>query len=348
MQGRDAAIFQVAATYVGTVVGAGFASGQEALRFFSAYGPRGLLGLALATVLLCLYGVLVLDLGRRLGATSHREVLLYLCGPRLGPLVDAMVTAFLLAILGVMIAGGGAIAAEQWGLPAWAGAAATALATLVTVLAGLQGVMGANTVVVPVLTLMVTGLTAYSLGYHRTWPQLAPAPHLAAAPHWAAAGVLYAAYNLVLSVGVLAPLGAGVGDRRALVWGGIMGGVCLGLLGLFMVLALAQHLPEAGQHQIPMLHLARYHPAAVQVAYTVAIWAEIYTTAVASAFGLTRWVAVARGTPPDGRVTVAVVALAAAGAPLGFSRLVEALYPAMGAASLVVLALLAWRARRGP
>ncbi|OTA41527.1 MAG: hypothetical protein A6D92_05935 [Symbiobacterium thermophilum] len=53
MARRGAAVFRVATTYIGTVVGAGFASGQETLRFFAAYGPAGLAGILLATLLFC-------------------------------------------------------------------------------------------------------------------------------------------------------------------------------------------------------------------------------------------------------------------------------------------------------
>jgi uncharacterized membrane protein YkvI len=39
---------KVAFAYIGTVVGAGFASGQEILQFFSYFGYWGLVGLLLA------------------------------------------------------------------------------------------------------------------------------------------------------------------------------------------------------------------------------------------------------------------------------------------------------------
>lgn len=345
VQGRAGLVFRVAATYMGTVVGAGFASGQEALRFFAAYGRYGLWGLALATVLLCAYGILIMDLGHRLGARSHREVLHYACGPRVGAWADAAVSAFLLAILSIMIAGAGAVAAEQLRLPPWAGALFTAALTVGTVLSGLSGLMAANGIVVPVLTLLVGGLTLYSVSFHGLAPGPV-APALAAAPNWFISAWLYAGYNLVLAISVLAPLGAEVPDRGALALGGLAGGLGLGAMGVGMHLALGIHLPEAGDFQVPMLFLARFHPGPVQFAYTFILWAEIYTTAMASVFGLARRAASAR---PGGYRTAAVAAvcLALVGAPLGFSRLVGTLYPAFGVGSVAVLVLLAVKAARG-
>ncbi len=51
MKKKDIGIFKIAATYIGTIVGAGFASGQEVLQFFGVFGIKGLWGLLLATAL---------------------------------------------------------------------------------------------------------------------------------------------------------------------------------------------------------------------------------------------------------------------------------------------------------
>src|SRR5690606_27678155 len=47
-RGRGPGPWAVAGAFVGTVVGAGFASGQETLRVFTAFGPAGLAGRGLA------------------------------------------------------------------------------------------------------------------------------------------------------------------------------------------------------------------------------------------------------------------------------------------------------------
>jgi hypothetical protein len=63
--------WQVAATYMGTIVGAGFASGQEMLQFFGAFGIWGVMGLALAGYLFYYFGNIILQLGKELKAESR-------------------------------------------------------------------------------------------------------------------------------------------------------------------------------------------------------------------------------------------------------------------------------------
>ena len=48
----------MAAAYRGAVVGAGFASGQEALIFFVIYGPRGIWGILAAALGFAVLGAL--------------------------------------------------------------------------------------------------------------------------------------------------------------------------------------------------------------------------------------------------------------------------------------------------
>lgn len=343
-----AGTWRVTATYVGTVVGAGFASGQEILRFFGAYGLRGLWGILLAAGLLSWFGIGIMAMGREARARSHREVLVPTLGPLAG-LADGILTALVLAGFGVMVAAGGAIAAGHWHLPYGVGAGAMAGLTALTVLAGLEGVTAANGAVVPLLILAVAGVTGLTL-LREGFPSFpggapeAPAPGPAgAAPHWLLAALLYAGYNLLLALPVLAPLGAEAGDPQALVAGGLLGGAALGLLAAGLHLALAAA-PAAALGEVPTLTLARTLPAPAPALYTLVLWAEVYTTAVACAFGAVRRLG-------QGRNRAGAILLAAALALLlsraGFSRLVARLYPAIGYGGLVLLARIAYlRLRR--
>jgi uncharacterized membrane protein YkvI len=341
--GKAWQVFRVAATYVGTVVGAGFASGQETLRFFGAYGKAGMAGLALATVLFCIYGILIMDLGRKLSARSHREILHFACGPYIGRIMDGLVTLFLGATLTVMVAGGGAVFAEQMGLPRAVGTLLTAGLAGLTILGGMRGIMAANSVVVPLLTVAVVGLSAASIQHHglgaillgtAAWPALAPVHS------WFMAALLYVGYNLVLSISVLGPLGAEVKERRVIVWGGIAGGVALGILAAGIKLAVSAHMPEIGHFEIPMLFLARLHARPVQWFYTLILWAEIYTTAIACAYGFAgRATEIFRGGYRGMVVLITALALFTSG--FGFSTLLAFLYPLFGFITLVVLVCLA-------
>ncbi len=338
----------IAGTFIGTVIGAGFASGQETLRFFSAFGPTAFAGLTLATVLFIVVAVRVLSLGSALQMSSHRPLLDYAFGRRLGAVFDGLLAVVLLVTAISMASGAAATMAEQFGWPRWLGAALMSVLSVVTVLGGLRGVVAAIASIAPALIVAILVISVYSLGYGApdtevgmragveaalAWPG---APDLGAAPDWWLAAVLYVAYNMLLAVPVLAPLGADAGGRGALWRGGMLGGVGLGLGATAIHLAVAAHLPGAAALDIPMLAMARTLPPWVAVLYAVLLLAEIYTTAVAMLFGFAARF-VDKGPSAFRLAALAGGVVASAGGQIPFGAVVSYVYPVMGLMGMLLL-----------
>ncbi|TDW05731.1 hypothetical protein [Pseudobacillus badius] len=59
--------FKIAGAYIGVIVGAGFASGQEILQFFTSFGWISVVGTCIATVLFAFLGMQLLQIGSRMG-----------------------------------------------------------------------------------------------------------------------------------------------------------------------------------------------------------------------------------------------------------------------------------------
>ena len=101
----------VAFIYIGTVVGAGFASGQEIWFFFSRYQAYGTWGLLLSGIIFAYLGVKAMEWGRRAEAESYRDIFKMVVGNRYAKFCDIMVTVFLFLLIGIMLAGSGAVTA---------------------------------------------------------------------------------------------------------------------------------------------------------------------------------------------------------------------------------------------
>ena len=73
-------ISKIAGAFVGVIVGAGFASGQEILQFFTSFGVHGLIGCVVAGLTFVFLSMVFSTLGQRLRAQSHKEVVQALLG----------------------------------------------------------------------------------------------------------------------------------------------------------------------------------------------------------------------------------------------------------------------------
>lgn len=103
--------------------------------------------------------------------------------------------------------------------------------------------------------------------------------------NWFWAAILYASYNIIISVSVLAPLGNNAKDSSAIKKGSVLGGIFLGLGALAIYIALRRNLTEIVFMEIPMAHISGKISHVIQIIYVIVLLAEIYTTAVGSLFG---------------------------------------------------------------
>lgn len=334
--------YKIAATYIGTIIGAGFASGQEVLQFFGHFGLWGIIGLAIAAILFAMFGYAMLELGRRLRANSHLPVIKHAGGCRVGVAIDGVITFFLFGGVGVMAAGSGAIFAQEYGMSALLGNFAMLAITLVTVLVGISGVISAMSFLVPVLVaaILVIGSATVTANPAAFWGNLDWfQPGRAAVPFWLLSALLYVSYNLVIGVAVLAPLGP-LTSQAKLRSGAIWGGAGLGIGALAITAALITHMPAASRYEVPMLFIADEMSPVFRSGYGVVLLVGIFTTAVGSLYGFC-----ARLTSPGTRqfrwLAVGTSLASFFTAQVGFSRLVGILFPLVGFAGLLLLGAIA-------
>lgn len=339
MSKKNVSTLKVAATYIGTVVGAGFATGQEILQFFSRFGKMGLLGLVIATILFMLFGYIIMDMGRKLHASSHLEIINHAGGRTLGKIIDILITFFLFSSFTAMIAGTGALLTQQFNLPGSLGNILMAVLTAFTVLTGINGVINSISFVVPFLLAAVIGTGIFSL---ISSPPMLETP-LYIVPNnlvlnWFTATVLYVSYNTILSVSVLGPLGSKASSPNSLRNGAILGGLGLGLGAAMIYLSLAGNITQVMNLEVPMIFIAGNISLFVKSAYSIVLIAEIYTTAVGSLFGFTARVACSKNNPLKNKLVVAATTVTALLlSQFGFSNIVKYMYPVEGYGGMILL-----------
>lgn len=338
---KTVSAFQIASAYAGTVIGAGFASGQEVLRFFCAHGLWGILGIMVSSALFFFIGYAVLAIGHRLKAQSHVQVVRFTNGAFLGAFIDVLITVFLFGGLSAMIAGAGAAFEEQLLVhPLW-GAFLLALLALLTVLAGTRGVIRANSWLVPGLIAAMLAVCAVSLLRNPVTPQDIDAMTEleGATPNWLLSAVNYASYNIVVCIGVLAPMGAAAADKKTLLRGALTGAAALGAALCAIYLCVLTHITKNGARQLPMAAAAAGISGVVGAIFVAVLLAAVYTTAVGNLFALSQRMTLAL---PKKLFIALAACLALLAGQFGFSNLVRFLYPAVGYGGMAFFAGVAW------
>ena len=331
--------FRIAATYIGTVIGAGFASGQEILQFFGFHGFRGFWGLILTTILFIIYGYIILYVGLKCQAESYREVLEYIGGDYLGKLMDIAVTIFLLGTFTAMIAASGAIFREQFNLPYIMGNFVMLVFSAGTAILGIKGIVRSISLVVPLLLTGIIFLSIYSF-YQYPLTEIMNMDNFiiveVPASNWAFSALLYTSYNLVLAIAILGPLGANISDKNKLKFGSLMGGLGLGLGAFAILFPLLLNINEIIEFEIPMIYIAGTMTYWIQFCYSLILLFEIYTTAISNLFGIASRSKTIFGL--NYKINIIMIStLVLFFSQMGFSNLIYYIYPFIGYAGLLMM-----------
>jgi uncharacterized membrane protein YkvI len=330
--------FLIAATYIGTVVGAGFASGQEVLTFFTHYGTAGFWGIGLATLLFGIVGIQIMLISQRIQAYSYRELNLYLFGKRFGKMVNLLVLVLLFGISSVMLAGTGSLFQEQLGLHFQIGVLFTLLLTYLLLTKGIRAIFTVNVIFVPLMMVFTFYLVTETYPMHG-WQVFAPELH---GFGWVLSPFLYAAFNLATAQAILAPLGREINDPVAIRWGGALGAAGIGILLFSTNYVLSAHMPGVSSYEIPIAMLFYGAGKLLHLVFLCVIYGEIFTTLLGNLFGLTRQLQYYAPWPIT-RLAAVILFMCYVISWAGFSTLLQHVYPLFGLLSLGFLSAVIWK-----
>lgn len=329
--------------YLGAVVGAGFASGQEIVQFFVHYGPNGLYATAVATSMFAACGARLLYLAHAQKASNYQDILKYLLGDRIGKLVDVLVAAFLFLGISTMLSASGAVCYEHLYLPKELGILVAYSAVVVLLMIGKKGLIYSYNLLVPVKLFLMLLIAGYATFFIHHDPHDA---RVLAAFHnenwnWLISAVLYVSYNFSLAMVVLTQYQS-ITTRRNGILGAAWGGLAVGGMVVLNYLVMQKFLPEVAHYQVPMLFVAGQVSLTAKHLYIVVLWLGITTTALANAYGFTQRFAQFTGASfPICLIMCMTLAL-----PLSmqsFSMLVATIYPIFGFIGVSIMLALIYK-----
>jgi uncharacterized membrane protein YkvI len=326
MTGEWKKSLKAAGVFVSVILGAGFASGQEMMKFFIRHGRAGFLGLGVSGALMGAACWAVLYIRASEQAIGPDNFLRAVLGAKMGKIMDAVVTVFIAVLYCAMLSGVGALAREGFGLPFAAGAAALSAVCFIVFLTGIDGVVALNAFLAPLLLLGGVALGLYGV-ITETAPAFAAGRVLKAGGSWGAGAVVYASYNIITAVNILSGMDGG---RKTAFRAGALGGISITVLGLCFAVPLYLSYDRLKYAQLPMLKLVEgYGMPVIKYLYVFVLCGAILTTAVSNGYAVAGWAERRLGA---GKV-LSAAAVTAGGCVLahaGLSNIVGKVYPVFG------------------
>lgn len=279
--------------FVATIIGSGFASGQELVQFFTVYGIGGAVGAAAVSFLIYLiFTVELLHFGQEMPAEKHTAVFTVYFGEKAGAVLDWACALYVYGVFFIMLSGAGATLNQYFGWDNVVGSMLMAVVCGTTVLLGLKKLVNVMGTIGPVLILMtiLVGLYALlkNLGNIRHVEEVLPTMHfLKAAPNWLISGILYPCFSFLTLTPVLPSMAATAPNKKTSTAAAVIGCLAFHLALLALVFAMFANLDILGGKLVPNVALATIMHPAVATVFAVMILLAIYSSACPMMWGMT-------------------------------------------------------------
>lgn len=332
----------MASAFIGIIVGAGFASGQEVLQYFTSFGYMGTWAAILSTVLFAYLGMTLTRLGSRMQTTSHKEVIYKISGPYLGIIVDAVIIFTLFGAGVVMIAGAGSNLNQQFGLAPYVGSLMMVLLVLLTAMLNVEKVVAVIGIVTPFLVVTVIVVAIYCFAtMDAPFSLLDPIARdvKTTLPNWFVAAINYVTFNIVLGASMAIVMGGAEKDEKTAAWGGFLGGLGLGVLILMSHLAIFTKVDTVAGFDLPMLKIVNDISPALGIVMAFILFGMIFNTAVSMFFAFgARFMTI--GTIKFKSFVFVTLIVGFIASFVGFTDLVAWFYPKVGYMGLFLVGAL--------
>ena len=191
---------------IGTLIGAGFASGQEIYIFFYQYGISGIWGIIISSILLGFVTYKVLHISKENKIANYKNFLKgFIKNEKQLEIFNMIMNIFILITFYIMIAGFGAYFEQQFGIYSLIGSILLALICYFIFLKDVSGLIKVSQYIVPLLigSLLIIGISAIDfknilgisayVSENTSWK-------------WILDSILYGSYNTILLIPVLIAL----------------------------------------------------------------------------------------------------------------------------------------------
>lgn len=330
-------IFQVATVFIGTIVGAGLASGKEITEFFTQYGTTSFLGIIGCGIFYILISSIISRISIYYNLSSYSDVMNIISPNIFGKLTGFITTLFLISSASIILAGSGALIHQFFGIPKIIGSLIMIAIAVFFLLRDTEGLIEVNSFIVPGLIFTLSLITILYFSFCRDTVSFKNI--LSFPPRKSGilvSTILYAGYNTLSASGVLVPISTQMKKTNTMIVGVITGAVGLTILCLMINLLLTINQPYIYNYEIPLLFVANRFGNIIRALLLVIIWLEMFSTEVSDIYSISKTLNKTFNIEFKKAIFIVII-FALLISQFGFGNLITRLYPMFGLLSLIFI-----------
>lgn len=293
---------------IGTLIGAGFASGKEIYIFFAKYGAYGIIGILISTTLTALIVNKILKIIKKYNINNYKEFLQKI-NQKGNKTINCIVNIFLLITFFIMIAGFSAYIKQQFGINAYISSAIFVFICYLVLTKNIKGVIKINEILIPILIAFIIYIGIKNIPYiiklitnenvnlninadinsgvnsniilknstqiKNIWTYVIDLIKVIIS------SILYTSYNSIILIPVLTSLKKYIQKEKAIT---IITWLTLNILALFIYSLLLRGINYAQELEMPLIQIMEEFGKSYKMVYELVIVVAIFTSAISTSY----------------------------------------------------------------
>ena len=327
-------VLKVVFVIIGTLIGAGFASGQEVYLFFFSYGMKGLIGILISSIIIGVVIYSTFNILNKYKINTYKDFLNILIpkNTKLKIIANFIINIFILITFFIMIAGFGAYFEQEIGINRLVGSLILAIITFIVFMTSIKGVVKVNELIVPILIgfIFIIGIISIKNIHILNLENYVIRTNYT---NFALSAVLYSSYNSILLIPVLITLNNYVKNKKQIFYISFISAIVTILLSVIIFLLLVRVDVDISKLEMPVVYVVSNMFKILRYIYGVIILGSIFTTAIS--LGASFLQNTAKNKKGYTQISIIMCITSVIISKFGFSNLVSLLYPIFGYLGLI-------------
>lgn len=337
-------IMKIVFVILGTMIGAGFASGQEMYLFFFSYGIEGIIGIFVSCLIVGLVVYKALQILNTNEISTYKDFLDILLNSKSGKrhekakeIINILINTLILITFFIMIAGFGAYFEQQFGINSLLGSTILSILCLAIFMTSVKGFVKANEFLVPILIILLIIIGLINLKDINLF-ELEDYIVRVNNSNYMLSAILYSSYNCIFLIPVLVTVKKYIKNKSQILSISIISTFIIVVLSLLVFFILARVDVDVAKLEMPAVYVVSKIFYFLKYIYGFIVLGSIFTTSIS--LGQSFLQNTTKNKKSYTQIGFIMCITSVLISKIGFSNLVSSLYPIFGYLGLLQIARL--------
>lgn len=317
-------IIKIIAVIIGTIIGAGFASGKEIYVFFAEYGKLGIIGAIISSILTGTIIYCTIAITKKNNINNNNQFVKVITSNKSEEIIKNIINIFLLISFWIMCTGICTFFKQEMNIPIIVTATINSIFVYFLLMKNIKGIMKINMIIIPVMLIIIIYITlkntniSYIINTYSTNRKIIKAIFMS---------LLYTNYNTIVLIPIIVSLTKYINTKKEAVIVAIISSTIVFVLILCLCQLLLSTSINIQNIEIPILAILDNYNKNEKILYSLAIVVAIITSIISAGYGILENI---KDKKKYKIVTLIMCILTIPISYIGFGKLVEVLYPTFG------------------